>query len=237
MIGAATNALTQLPAADPRDHVLKLRGEVDCSGPTDALPTKLNVTASGYPDYELRTVARESKEHGYTVPLLVAKLRPAAGSFAMDSQKASSVAALNEDFTWQATGTFVGLCSTASGNRWVRAPFWLPREWDLALNRRKAALYLNQGYPLTLDQEYELMLPAGAKPTVLPGVRENDTGLLHWRVEWTNLGDNKLRARFHAELERGELTLAETTGLQKQMRELMAALTEGAVLPPAPKER
>ena len=34
VIDGQTNALTQLPAPDPREHVLKLRGEVDCSGPT-----------------------------------------------------------------------------------------------------------------------------------------------------------------------------------------------------------
>ena len=47
VIGGGTNALTQLPAPDPREHVLKLRGEVDCSGATDALPVKLDATAPG----------------------------------------------------------------------------------------------------------------------------------------------------------------------------------------------
>ena len=48
----------------------------------------------------------------------------------------------------------MGLCSTAGGSRLLRAPFWLPKEWDLALHRRKAGLYLNQGYPLTLEEEF-----------------------------------------------------------------------------------
>ena len=47
VIDGGTNALTQLPAPDPREHVLKVRGEVDCSGPMDALPVKLNATAPG----------------------------------------------------------------------------------------------------------------------------------------------------------------------------------------------
>ena len=65
VIDGGTNALTQLPAPDPREHVLKVRGEVDCSGAMDALPVKLSATALGYPDYELRTTAREAKEHAF----------------------------------------------------------------------------------------------------------------------------------------------------------------------------
>ena len=86
------------------------------------------------------------------------------------------MAALNEDFTWRAAGTCVGLFSRAGGGGLLRAPFWLPKEWDLALHRRKAGLYLNQGYPLTLEEEFEFTLPAKAQPAVLPGVRENSSG-------------------------------------------------------------
>ena len=95
-------------------------------------------------------------------------------------------------------------------------------------------LYLNQGYPLTLEEEFEFTLPARAQPAVLPGVRENRTEPLRWRVEWTKLGDDKLAARMQAELARGELSAAETPVLQKQLRELLAALAAGASLPAAP---
>jgi hypothetical protein len=57
---------------------------------------------------------------------------------------------------------------------------------------------------------------------------------LRWRVEWAKLGDDKLVARLHAELAQGELTVAATPVLQKQMRELLAALAAGASLPAAP---
>ena len=228
VIDGRTNALTQLPAAEPREHVLKVHGEMDCTGSMEALPVKLNVTASGYPDYELRTTARETKEHASRLPLLAAQFRPAAGSFALETQSATSVAALNENFTWDATGTCIGLCSTAGGSRLQRAPFWLPLEWDLALHRRKAGLYLNQGYPLTLEEEFEFTLPARAQPVVLPGVGENSSAPLRWRLEWTKIGDDKLSARMRAELARGELPPSETAALQKQLRELLAALAGGA---------
>jgi hypothetical protein len=234
VIGDGTNALTQLPVPEPREHVLKVRGEVDCSGPMDALPVKLSATALGYPDYELRTTAREAKEHASTLPLLAMKYRPAAGAFALESQSATSVAALNEDFTWRAEGTCVGLFARAGDSGLLRAPFWLPKEWDLALHRRKAGLYLNIGYPLTLEEEFEFALPPKAQPAVLPGVRENTMAPLRWRVEWTNIGDGKLAARMRAELVRGELTVAETPVVQQQLRELLAALAAGASLPAAP---
>jgi transglutaminase-like putative cysteine protease len=228
VIGGQTNVLTPMPSAKVSEHVLKVSGEVDCSGPIDALPVKLHATASGYPDYELRTAARESKGHAQTLPLLAAQFRPAAGSFALETQGATSVAALNEDFAWHATGTCVGLWSTAGGSRWLRAPFWLPKEWDLALHRRKAGLYLNQGYPLMLEEEFEFILPAETQPGVLPGVSENKSAPLRWRIEWAKIGNDKLSARMRAELAGGELSPAETPALQKQLRELLAALAGGA---------
>jgi hypothetical protein len=128
----------------------------------------------------------------------------------------------------------VGLFARAGDRGLLRAPFWLPKEWDLALHRRKAALYLNQGYPLTLEEQFDFTLPANAQPAVLPGVRENRSAPLRWRVEWTKLGDGKLAARMRAELARGELAAEETPALQKQLRELLAALAAGAALPGAP---
>ena len=234
VIDGGTNALTQLPAPDPREHVLKVRGEVDCSGPMEALPVKLTATALGYPDYELRTTAREMKEHAVGVPLLTAKFHPTAGSFALESQSATSVAALNEGFAWRAGGTCVGLCSTAGKSGLLRAPFWLPKEWDLALHRRKAGLYLNMGYPLTLEEEFEFALPPNAQPSALPGVKESNAAPLRWRVEWTKLAEGRLAARLRAELASGELTAMETPVFQKQLRELLAALAAGADLPAAP---
>jgi hypothetical protein len=200
----------------------------------DALPVKLTAVAVGYPDYELRTTAREAKEHASTLPLLAAKYRPAAGSFALESQSATSVASLNEDFTWRAAGTCVGLFSPEGKGGLLRAPFWLPDEWELALHRRKAGLYLNLGYPLTLEEEFEFALPANAQPSVLPGVKENTTAPLLWRVEWTKIGEGKLAARLRAELARGELTAAETPAVQKQLRDLLSALAAGASLPAGP---
>jgi len=237
VIGGPTNTLTQLPAAEPREHVLQVRGEVDCSGGMDALPVKFNATAQGYPDYELRTTARQAREHAFTLPMLAAKFRPVAGSFALESQSASSVAALNENFTWQASGTCVGLFTKAAGSGLLRVPFWLPKEWDLALHRRQAGLFLNQGYPLTLEEEFEFTLPAKAQPVVLPGVSESNTAPLRWRIEWTKVSDVKLAARMRAELARGELTAAETPVMQRQLRELLAALAAGASCPAPPEEK
>jgi hypothetical protein len=234
VIDGQTSALTQLPAPDPKEHRFTLHGEVDCTGATEAMPVALSATALGYPDYELRLAAREAKEHGFSYPLLASRFRPAAGSFAMAGQKASAVSALDEDFAWKAEGTWVGGCAATGDLRRLQSPFWLPKEWESALHRRQAGLYLNQGYPLILEEEFVFTLPAKAQPGPLPGVSESKTEPLQWRVEWARIGDEKLVVRLRAELGRGDLSAAETPGLQQQLRELLAALAVSASWSVAP---
>ncbi len=228
VIDDQTTTLTQLPAPDPKEHRLSLRGKLDCTGPMEAIAVTLSATASGYPDYELRAMAREAKDHGFSFPLLGARFRPAAGSFAMERQKAGEVSALDRDFAWEADGKWVGGCSARENVRWFHAPFWLPKEWDMALHRRKSGLHLNQGYPLKLEEEFVLTLPAKAQPGTLPGVSENKREPLRWRIEWVTIGDSQLAARLHIELVRGEFLAAETADLQQQLRELLAALAVSA---------
>src|SRR5690242_14836047 len=120
------------------------------------MPAKLKATAHGYPDYEMRETAQQTKERRASVPLLAARFRPAVGAFALESQSASSVSALDEDFSWRAEGAFIGINSAkgeGSNSFFLHAPFWLPKEWDMALHHRKSGLFLNQGYPLTLEEE------------------------------------------------------------------------------------
>ena len=235
VIDGGTNALTQLPAPDPREHVLKVRGEVDCSGPMDALPVKLTAIGPGVSRLRTAHHGAGTKEQAFTLPLLAAKYRPAAGSFALESQSATSVAALNEDFTWRAEGTCVGLYSTRRGRRAAAGAV-------LAAQRVGPGAASPEGRTLPEPgvsahcwrRSSSLRCPPKAQPAVLPGVRENGAAPLRWRVEWTKLGDGKVAARLRAELARGELTAAETPVVQRQLRELMAALAAGVVLPEAP---
>ena len=227
VIDGKTNALTRLPVADPKAHRLELRGEVDLAGPAEALPLTLNAVATGYPDYELREARRQTREHGLSLTLLGVRFRPVAGAFALEKQTSSSVSALNENFSWQAQGSWVGSCAEAGGVRSLRAPFWLPREWDTALNHRKEGLFLNQGYPLTLDEAFVFKLPNKAHLATLPGAAENQTEPLRWRIEWTKVSDDKLGARLRAELVRGELSPTETPVLQEQLQRLAGALAAG----------
>jgi hypothetical protein len=231
--GQSTN-LSQLPAPEPKDHLLKLHGEVDGSGPAPALPITLSAVASGFPDYELRAAAREAKARGASLPLLSAHFHPVSGTFALEKQSSTSVAALDEKFSWQAEGTCVGAMSVGADTRLLRVPFWLPIEWDLALHHRKSALFLNQGYPLALEEEFEITLPAKAQSVVLPRTTEDKHGPLQWRIEWQKSGDNRLTARFRAELAQGEFSTAEITILQQQLRDLLAAMAGGASFLGAP---
>ena len=224
VIDGQAASLTKLPLPDPRDHQLTLRGQIDASASPEAWPVTLVATATGYPDYELRETARETREHGVSLPLLGAKLRPAAGSFALEKQVSSSIAALDEDFSVRVEGAWIGGCSMSAGASLLRPPFWLPREFELALNRRTSGLFLNQGYPLTLDEEFEITLLPGTKPGPLPGISESKAGALRWKIEWTKVKDDKLAARLRLELARGEFASAETPALQKQLREFLSAL-------------
>ncbi len=234
VVDGQTSELTQLPAPEPSEHVLMLNGQMNCSGPSGAWPISLNAVARGYPDYELRSAARDAKEHRASLPLLATRFRPVTGAFALEKQRATAVSALDENFTWQAEGTCVGNSTVTEGKWRVHSPFWLPKEWDLALHQRKAPLFLNQGYPLTLEEEIDFTLPSRAQPLALPGVVESKAEPLRWRIEWKKSGQDKLTACFRAELARGELSASDTPVLQQQLRELLGALAASATvsLPP-----
>jgi len=231
VIDGHTDSLTLLPVPEPNQHRLTLKGEIDCTGAADALSTTLQVIGSGYQDYELRGAARETKDHGSSFPLLSVRFRPTAGSFALERQSATAASALDEDFSWRAEGSYAGLAAANPGKWVVHAPFWLPKEWDYALHHRETPLFLNQGYPLGLDQEFVFNRPPNAGPPLLPAAIENVKDPLRWRVEWVKIGDDKLAARLHAELVRGELSSAETSLVQRQIRSLLSALAADATFP------
>jgi hypothetical protein len=229
VIDGTSDKLTALPRPQAKDHRLQIRASVDCSNPGGALPISLSAQAIGYPDYELRTSARAAKEHGVGLPLLGFRYRATSGVLAVETQIATSPSALGEDFTWRAQGTLVG-SGGPIGDTWLlRAPMWLPREWDLALGRRQSPLYLNQGYPLTLDEEIEVSLPATSDAVRVPEPTANESAPLPWRMEWVANGPAKLTARLHAQLESGELSLSETPRFQEQLRGLLNALSTGAM--------
>ncbi len=77
---------------------------------------------------------------------------------------------------------------------------------------------------------FEIALPARSEVESLPQTRQNPSGPLRWRVEWARVADGNLSPQLHAQLERGELSLGETTDFQNQLRELLGALSAGALL-------
>ena len=232
VIDGHSDTLTQLPAPEAKEHRLEIKGTIDCTQLAGAIPISLRATAHGYPDYVFREAAREAKEHGASIPLLNARYRPLAGAFGLERQRATSVSALDEDFTWECEGAGVGLVSKVDGKEVLRPPFWIPKEWELVLHRRQAALFLNQGYPLLIEEELEFVLPDHTLPAALPAMAEDPQEPLRWRVEWQTSGPNKLIARMRAELTRAELTPSETPRAQEQLRTLLIALGAGVSLAP-----
>jgi hypothetical protein len=228
LIDGKTAALTPLPSPSLQEHQLKLHAELTWPEPKAPFPTSVSAIASGYVDYALRTAGRDIKELGQSVPLLHARFRPSCGAFSLEKQTATAISALDENFTWQADGGWHGLAARKENQWTLLAPFWLPKEWDQALHRRTSPLFLNQGYPLSLEQEIEFSLPPGGEPVGLPGVEENKADPLRWRVQWTRMADGKLKTSFRAELLRGELDSAESPLFQKQFSQLLEALAASA---------
>jgi hypothetical protein len=56
---------------------------------------------------------------------------------------------------------------------------------------------------------------------------ESKTDPLRWKIEWAKVSDDKLAARLRVELARGEFSASETALVQKQLRELLEALSGG----------
>ena len=228
VINGKSTTLTELPSPAAKDHRLDLRAEMKLGPGDEAASVEIRATAKGHPDYELRGVARALKGHRQNVPLLSARFRLAAGALSLARQHFTSPSRLDEDFAWQAEGQLIGSISGEAGRRLLRAPFWLPEEWDLALHPRTMPLFLNAGYPLTLDEEIEIQLPSRAEQIRLPAVKENSHGPLVWKIEWTSAGEGRVRARLRVELPRGQLAGQEVLELQNQLRECLPALAQPA---------
>jgi hypothetical protein len=226
--------LTELPRPDPAGHKIELKARIE-AGAGGAFTASIEARTSGYADYELRGAARAVGGPRSARPVLAASLRPVAGLFAMTRQTFTAVAALSEEFRWRGEGTFEGLAAPLpSGDlASLRLPFWVPREWDLALHRRSAPLFLNQGYPVTLEELIEVMLPAGVGNVALPASAAQEAGPLRWRIDWSRTSDRVVAGRLHAEVSTGELTWDETLAFQGQLRHLEAALAAGATYAPA----
>jgi hypothetical protein len=76
---------------------------------------------------------------------------------------------------------------------------------------------------LRIEEEFAFVLPPQSRVEYLPEVRENKAGPLRWRAEWTKVAEDKITARFQAELGSGELSADETIELQRQLMELFGA--------------
>ncbi|MCP3963739.1 MAG: DUF3857 and transglutaminase domain-containing protein [bacterium] len=231
------DSLTELPRPRPEDHRLIVMASVTVDGSAGAA-AKFDMTSAGFPDYRLRLAARSAAGRGRNRPLVGDWLHPTAGVFELASQSHTAVAALDRDFAWSGEGRSTGLSSALPGagggpaRRLLRAPFWLPAEWQEALHDRTAPLFLSSGYPLTLYQEVELVLPAGAGDLALPEPRAEESGPIRWRVEWNRNDDSpvpRVTASLELELTTGEIGPEETPVFQRQLRGLYDALGTGVI--------
>lgn len=218
-----TVSLTRLEMSEPDQHRLNLQGTL-ATRDSGCYTLTLATVASGYPDYQFRRAAQEAKGHLDRLPLLAVEFCPFAGSFALAQQSVGDVADLDKDFSWQSQGSCFGLVSQTQGRSALHSPFWLPKEWELALNHRRGALFLNEGYPLTLQEQFEINLPSRTDALGLPANRENSAPPLRWRIEWSRAGPGKVVARLQAHLGAGDLSPADSALFQSQVGNLIKAL-------------
>jgi hypothetical protein len=226
VVDGASKGLVELPAPDPANHKVSLRAKLTES-PDGNFSGPVVVQSSGYADYALRALARQGVA---AWPVFGGEYRPASGVFEMASQTHTPPAALDRDFEWRAEGAWAGLAAALpTGGRLLRAPFWLPAEWGEALHARRSPLFLNEGYPLALDQEVEIAVASGRKLAALPSVRQGDGGPLAWKIEWAKSGPRAATARLQVELKSGELDSGQTVQFQRELRALLGALSEGGI--------
>ena len=223
--------LSELPQPQPGEHELTIHGELTWTRSGDEPKANLKAVARGFPDYQMRLMARSLVENSGSTPLLTARFRPVSGVLALERQHSSSASALDENFSWEAQGNWVGLVrssriSPSAAPIQIHSPFWVPKEWDLALHHRKNALFLNEGYPLTLEEDFEFTLPGKTGSGDLPAVSESGDSPLRWKLTWARVGDDKLAARLRVEMAQGELSVADTSVFQKQLSALLSALEE-----------
>jgi hypothetical protein len=235
VIDGKTTSLVQVPAPVVQEHVLRIKGTVDCAKTGERLPMQLQSRSTGYSDYELRTAAQQITEHLHSAPLLAKVVHPVAGLFALEAQSSTPVSALEEDFSCKIQGDWIGGTESMAGQSCLRSPFWIPNQWNLALHRRKTPLYLNEGYPLAIEEQFDITLPPETRTVSLPALSASKTGPLRWQMEWNRIAENKLTAQLNVELPLAELSFEETTQFQKQLIELLSVLSASARFSSVPK--
>ena len=139
VIEEGTAALTMLPEPLASDHRLELAMEVPLQGGPAA--GRLEARTTGFVDYRLRQTARDLADVARNTPLIAVDHRPVAGQFSLAEQRSTDASDLGRTFEWSASGSWTGVVAAGpDGARSVRAPFWIPAEWEEALHRRRAPL-------------------------------------------------------------------------------------------------
>ena len=229
VVDGPSAGLTALPDPSPDDHRLELQTDLDWPAPGQPARLSVRAKAAGFPDYEWRRMAaRPGVRRGHEA-LIDPAWRLSAGEFVLAQQRFTPPSRLEEPFGWEAGGECLGLTSRSEYGQLCRVPFWIPREWGLALQPRAGPLHLNQGYPLRLVQSVRLSLPATGRMKGLPALAENTVPPLRWKLDWVRGVDATLEGRLEVELVRGDIPFPEVATVQRQVRDCLEALANAVV--------
>lgn len=225
VIDETTTGLTMLPEPLASEHRLELEMDVSLDGETPS--GRIDAGTTGFIDYRLRQAAQRRADFAQNAPLLSHAYRPINGHFSLLQQESTNASELERPFAWKASGAWSGLVTaTADGSRAVRAPFWLPVEWEEALHERRAPLHLNDGYPFELRETVHFIGNGKLAGRPLPSDASGQSDPLRWGVTWSRSRKTTV-ARLQATLSRADLNEAETRAFQRELRRLLDALAIG----------
>lgn len=227
VIDGESKSLTQLPQPLAEAHQIKLDSSVVINSLSDDThKSVIAVETLGYPDYQMRQAVSGLGEMKNNFPLLGTELRSAAGVFSLEKQIFTLASELNQNFEWKADGFWTGLAvSFPEENQYMfRAPYWIPKEWDVVLHRRSADLLMNDGYPLALKEKIIFKLPSGCEDIQLPGLKESKESPLSWKIEWSKINGETVEAHLTLQLTKAEIEPEKVKQFQEQIRKLMNAM-------------
>ncbi len=232
VIAEETKNLTQLPLPQPADHLIQWETHLKCQPSQPSCSGTFHVTTKGFPDYALRSRARQMRADSSNTLLVTGDMQPSTGVFALRKQTHSPISDLDSTFSFDGEGDFVQGILTSIPHHGVllKAPFWFPVEWTQALHRRTGAMMLHQGYPLRMEQTVEIEFPSALSPTSPLPVLQGGGTPLQWKITWEHPSANLLKAHLEVNLTSSEIPASQVDLFQSQLRSFLENLSQGIIL-------
>ncbi len=227
VVKSETPGLTELPEPTLSDHQFEIATSVKLDDhDSRAAMVKMEVKTKGFADYALRSALNARKG---SIGVLDSLFQPVSGRFEPSQEESSSTDDLSAPATCMTSGTWRGLISAvpASKTKLMFLPAWVPSQWDLAALPRHNDLFLNEGYPMSIEQNFTIDLSPDARGVEVPANAGRKGPALSWDLEWSKVSDQKITAKLTISLEKSTLDSAGVADFQLSYNLLEDALRDG----------